>query len=173
MLDDTFTVAKDFGMSRQPAWVLSSICSKWRKIALSCKPLWSNICLDFKANTSFVCLTAVSPTISQLSAGGSLFKTGAVLLPNLQDLIIHSRYRRNLPSSETAPSSILDDTVLAEMVKSRWIPDTTIMNNSSRTILESLRADGLKFVVQVNPNEVEETSGSETDAGLPTPVGKP
>lgn len=38
-----------------------------------------------------------------------------------------------------------------------------IMNNSSRTILESLRADGLKFVVQVNPNEVEVTSDSETD----------
>ncbi|KAJ3871854.1 hypothetical protein F5051DRAFT_382948 [Lentinula edodes] len=136
-------------------------------------------------DASFVCLTAVSPTISQLSAGGSLFKTGAVLLPNLQDLIIHSRCRRNLPSSAAAPSSILDDTVLAEMVKSRWIPDTTyasvfnirclrsvsiqyfapgrIMNNSSRTMLEFLRADGLKFVVQVNPNEVEVTSDSETD----------
>ncbi|KAJ3806114.1 hypothetical protein EV368DRAFT_4695, partial [Lentinula lateritia] len=46
----TFTLAKDFGMSRQPAWVLSSICSKWRKIALLCKPLWSNICLDFEAS---------------------------------------------------------------------------------------------------------------------------
>ncbi|KAF9064195.1 hypothetical protein BDP27DRAFT_181176 [Rhodocollybia butyracea] len=37
---------KSFDMSRQPAWAVSSTCSRWRRIALSCKPLWSNIRLD-------------------------------------------------------------------------------------------------------------------------------
>ncbi|KAE9408429.1 hypothetical protein BT96DRAFT_873517, partial [Gymnopus androsaceus JB14] len=37
-------------LMRQPAWAVSSTCAKWRHIALSCKPLWSTICLDFSSS---------------------------------------------------------------------------------------------------------------------------
>lgn len=36
----------DNDIMRQPAWAVSSTCWQWRLVALSCKPLWANICLD-------------------------------------------------------------------------------------------------------------------------------
>lgn len=36
----------DSDIMKQPAWALSSTCWQWRRIALSCKPLWATICLD-------------------------------------------------------------------------------------------------------------------------------
>ncbi|KAF9060815.1 hypothetical protein BDP27DRAFT_394187 [Rhodocollybia butyracea] len=49
---NTIAWKESFDMSRQPAWAVSSTCSRWRGIALSCKPLWSNICLDLQDSRS-------------------------------------------------------------------------------------------------------------------------
>jgi hypothetical protein len=87
-----------------------------------------------------------------------------VLLPNLESLVLRSRCT---PSGSEASADLLDDKILADTIKSRWVPDTTFasifkvkclqscsitylsagreIDSSAKKTLECLVDDGLEF----------------------------
>lgn len=83
-----------------------------------------------------------------------------VLLPNLENLVL-----RSLSIQPNASTGMLDDKILADMIKSRWVPDTTFASISKVKCLKSC------FITYLSAGREMDSSAEESleclvDGGL-------